>query len=95
MKRTPFKFAGQAVKIKPDVKRIGGDEFVIEDYWENVSGRSWKTSNGNPAAMEYGIRAGLSNLPIDDEVVYGKIGAMGFLCHVSELELPEEGENNA
>ena len=56
MKRTPFKFAGQTVKIKPDVKRIGGEEFVIEDYWENIAGVSWMFSNGNPAAMEYGIR---------------------------------------
>ena len=89
MKRTPFEFAGQTVKIKPEVKEFGRMEFHIEDYWENVTGRSWMVSDGNPAAMLYGMRSGLAGLPIDDEVVYGKIGLHGHIFHITELELPE------
>lgn len=51
-------------------------------------------SNGNPAAMMYAIRTGSQdfNVPIDNEVVYRKIGLLGYLFHVSELILPKEGE---
>lgn len=40
-------------------------------------------SNGNPAAMMYAIRTGSQgfNVPIDNEVVYGKIGSLGYLFH--------------
>lgn len=55
---------------------------------------SWMDSNGNPAAMMYAIRTGSQgfDVPIDNEVVYGKIGSLGYLFHVSELILPKEGE---
>lgn len=50
-------------------------------------------SNGNPAAMMYAIRTGSQDfdVPIDNEVVYGKIGSLGYLCHALIL-LPKEGE---
>ena len=64
-------------------------EFEIEDYWENVNGASWMVSNGNFAAMRYAYHAGRCRLPIDNEVVYGKIGNSGFLVHISELELDD------
>jgi hypothetical protein len=46
-------------------------------------------SDGNWAAMHYALRSALVEpmLPIDDEVVYGKIGAFGHIVHVSELDL--------
>lgn len=85
--------AGQTVKLRTDVKHpqfdIAGQEFRIEDWWDNLTGRSWMDATGNPAAMVYGIRSGLSNLPLDDEVVYGKVGSFGHLIHVSELDLDE------
>jgi hypothetical protein len=87
-KRDTFKFAGQTVKIKPEVKKYGGAELLIEDYWENIFGSSWMFAKGNPAAMEYAVRVALSKLPINDDVVYGKIGMIGKLFHVTELELP-------
>lgn len=88
--REKFKFAGQTVKIRSEIQKFGGAEFEIEDYWENVSGKSWMLSNGNPAAMFYAIRTGTQSFrtPIDNEVLYGKIGGLGYLFHVSELELP-------
>lgn len=89
MKRERFSHAGETVKIKKEVPMYGGADFCIEDYWENVSGTSWMNSNGNPAAMTYAIRIGCQefNIPMDDEVVYGKICGIGYLFHVSELEL--------
>ncbi len=62
-----------------------GQEFRVEDYWDRVSGSSWADSLGNPAAINYAIRASNIGLPFDDEVLYGKIGCLGYLVHVSEL----------
>ena len=87
-------YAGMTVKIKPGVKsargqQLGGQDYIVEDWWENVSGQSWMLTNSNPAALEYAFRAGMSGIPCDNEVLYGKVGPFGFLMHVSELELPE------
>lgn len=66
---------------------VPGAEFVVEDWWDRVAGGSWMDAAGNPAAMLYGYRIGLRGgaVPLDDEVVYGKIGSHGTLVHVSEL----------
>lgn len=101
--RERFEHAGKTVKIKSGVgissygEDMSGQEFVIEDWWENVSGKSWMDSNGNLAALEYAMRAGLNgennNVPIfSNDVLYGKVGAFGHLFHVNELVLPEVGE---
>lgn len=67
-------------------KKLQGQEYRIEDWWENLFGKSWMFAQGNPAAMIYGIRTGLCcEAPTDNEVVYGKIGGLGHLVHVSEL----------
>ena len=84
--------AGKTVKIKPEVKHFqyptfGGSDFRLEDYWDILTGGSWMHANGNPAAMVYGMRAGMEGLPSDNEVVYGKVNGLGSLVHVSELEL--------
>lgn len=89
MKRERFSHAGETVRIKKEVPGFGGADFRVEDYYENVNGVSWMDSYGNPAAMIYARRIGCQGfkVPIDNEVVYGKIGAFGYLFHVSELEL--------
>jgi len=43
---------------------------------------------GNWAAMGYAVRTGFSkeiDIPINNEVLYGKIGGMGYLVHIDEL----------
>lgn len=91
MKSESHPMAGKTVILKIDPKadtpkgEMNGEEFRVEDYWHHVAGKSWMNSNGNPACMNYAIRSGLGNMPTDDEVVYGKIGAYGYLIHVSEL----------
>jgi len=42
-------------------------------------------ADGNPAALDYALRRAVDGLPLDDEVVYGKLGAFGKLIHVSQL----------
>jgi len=88
MKKSISAMAGKTVKIKQEANGIGGREIVIEDYWYNVSGKSWKESNGNPAALNYAMRTAIGSMqiPMDDEVLYGKIGGLGYLVHVNELE---------
>lgn len=94
--RSPL--AGCEVKTRPDAGmnpltggNLGGQVFRVEDWWENVYGRSWMAANGNPAAMIYGIRIGMKGtVPLDNEVLYGKIGGMGYLFHVSELCIEED-----
>lgn len=83
--RPPSEYAGKTVKIRDTVLKIGGSEFRVEDWWINVAGMSWTVARGNPAALNYGARSGLFGLPLDDEVLYGKIGHFGYLVHVSEV----------
>lgn len=65
-------------------------QFQVEDWWDRMTGGSWMYADGNPAAMVYAFRAGMSpqaGIPIDDEVVYGHDEATGFghLVHVIEF----------
>ncbi|SCZ14064.1 hypothetical protein SAMN02799641_05730 [Rhodococcus erythropolis] len=79
----PHPLAGQTVEIK----QIDGEtlEYRLEDWWDRVYGSSWMFADGNPAALNYAMRAGFAGLPVDNEVVYGKAGAFGQLIHVSEI----------
>jgi hypothetical protein len=80
--------AGKSVKIKETANKLGGETILIEDWWDRVSGGSWMFAEGNPACLQYAMRIGLSKQPVcnDNEVLYGKIGSLGHLVHVSELE---------
>jgi hypothetical protein len=89
----PHPLAGQTVTIRHDVKDaremvVGGASYRVEDWWDRVSGTSWTEASGNPAAMQYAIRTGcaVDPVPIDDEVLYGKIDGFGHLVHVTEIE---------
>lgn len=84
--------AGKTVKIKASANQLGGQEYRVEDWWDRVSGDSWAFCNGNPACLQYGMRTGFSrdiDVPDDDEVLYGKVGALGHLVHVCELDEEE------
>lgn len=75
----PHPLAGELVNVE-------GQPYRIEDWWDRVSGDSWMVAvnNGNPAAYSYAART-LGSVPMDDEVVYGKLGPFGHLVHVTEL----------
>lgn len=78
--RKPHPLAGKILKVSKG--EYAGKLFKLEDWWQNVSGKSWMYCDGNPACLQYACR---SHLPIDNEVVYGKINGFGVLLHVSEL----------
>ena len=83
--------AGKTVKIKQTVEgpeNLAGKDYILEDWWDRVAGQSWMTCQGNPACLNYALRTGLSKVrvPTDNEVVYGKVGFLGHLLHVSEIE---------
>lgn len=89
--KEPHPLAGKTARIKPGVKHpqfpnFGGSEYHIEDWWDRVAGESWQGMEGNPACLIYAIRSASARLPLDDEVLYGKVGHFGHLVHVSELE---------
>lgn len=92
MHGAPHPRSGQTVKLKaeashPQFANFGGSEFVIEDWHDRVmGGKTWMDCYGNPAAMVYGLRSGMNDIPLDNEVVYGKIGHFGHIVHVSEIE---------
>ncbi len=65
---------------------LAGRDFRIEDWWDTIAGGSWKDASGNPAALHYALRAVVKGLPRNDDVVYGKVGPLGYLLHVSEVE---------
>ena len=87
MPREKHELAGKTVVLncKPDPDELNGKEFIIEDWWENVGGQSWMSCGGNPACLKYAVRSLFSKLPMDNEVVYGKVGVFGHLIHNSEL----------
>lgn len=84
--RAPHPLAGKTVVLKAanGATELDGRKFRIEDYWQNVSGKSWMDSSVI-AAINYAVRGSTSGLPEDDEVVYGHIGSLGYLVHQSEL----------
>lgn len=91
MHQEPSPLAGKTVKIKTGVKHpqypnFGGAEFRVEDWWDRVSGKSWMFCDGNPACLIFAVRTASADVPTDDEVLYGKVGAFGSLVHVSEIE---------
>jgi len=82
--------AGKKVKLKlsdpkTDPQKIHGKEMVIEDWADRVFKDSWMNMRGNPTALHYALRSGISGLPADDEVVYGKVGMFAYLVHNSEI----------
>lgn len=85
--REPSAYAGKTVKIRADVAVLGGQEYRVEDWWINVAGGSWMDANGNPAALQYAARSGFAGLPLDNEVLYGKVDGLGYIVHISEIEV--------
>lgn len=75
--------AGKTVKLTKG--KFKGEEYRIEDWWHKITGNSWMYSEGNPACLNYAIRSSQEDLPLDDQVLYGKIGALGYLIHESEI----------
>lgn len=87
MHDTRHPLAGKTVTVNADLHGDGpGDhQFTIEDWNDRLFGKSWMFMEGHPASLIYAMRSAMTNLPTDNEVVYGKVGSSGHLIHVSEL----------
>lgn len=81
--RTISPLAGQSVPVTSG--QLKGALILVEDWWDRVAGKSWMDCDGHPACLAYAMR---EQTPIDDEVIYGKIGGFGALVHVSMLGEP-------
>lgn len=77
--------AGKTVTLKSKSTELNGQHYRVEDYWKNVSGRSWRDSFDVPACLQYSMRSMAQGLPQDDNALYGKIGILGFIVHASEI----------
>lgn len=75
----PHPKAGQTVTLDD------GTEYRVEDWFDRLLGKSWTQANGNAAAMNYAVESAMAGLPLDDEVVYGKIGPFGHAKHDSQI----------
>lgn len=77
-------------KVKIVKGSLAGNEYLVEAYWDELTGESWLDTNFNPAVLNYAMRTlkdnNLKEYAEDDEVLYGKIGLYGHLVHVSEIE---------
>jgi hypothetical protein len=74
-------------EIKLIIKgKYKGHRIRIEDTWENISGRKIMDSCKNFSELNYHKRVNEDNLPLDDNVYYGKIDHLGYIVHASELE---------
>jgi hypothetical protein len=78
---------GRVPAAAPLFQEVQHREFVVEDWQDRVFGKSWQHVglNANPAVIDYAMRVGLTDLPIDDDVLYGKVGNFWHLVHSSEL----------
>jgi len=89
-------FAGKKMRIKAGVKHphhpdFAGSIYHVEDWWDRLGLGSWMQCGSNTACLIYTRRLAINDLPMDNSVVYGKVGSFGHLLHVSELEeLPED-----
>lgn len=87
MSRDRHPLAGKTVKLKlaaeSDIKT--GDDFRVEDWWENVGGSRMTETAGNPAVFKAMMRTMNTPVYMNDNVVYGKVGHFGHIVHESEL----------
>lgn len=76
----PHPMARKVVHLKD------GTEYRLEDWWDRLGEGSWMHCIENMACIQYAMRGLRCDLPVDDEVVYGKVGSFGYLIHVSEID---------
>ena len=65
--------------------------FILRTGGDRVSGKSWRGVPATVTELSYSRRVSAEGLPLDDEVVFGRIYDSGYLMHVSELPLAEVG----
>ena len=84
MSKSKHPMAGKTVVLIKG--ELAGERFQVQDWFENVSGESWRRGN-SPAACIYAGRVVSERLPANDRVVLGILLDTGrpHLAHDSEL----------
>lgn len=79
--------AGKRVRLRTwDGDPLNGQINVVEDWWANVKGPQETSADESPAMLHYMVRSELCRLPVDELVVYGKVGALAYIVHEREIE---------
>ena len=69
-----------------DLRYGSGPRFHVHDWWDRVQGSSWK-GNDQQLCVEYAERRHTTDLPEDDNVLYGWYeDGTEALIHVNEIE---------
>ena len=82
---------GKKIRIKEGLTpELSGQRIVIVNWVDRMPGnKSWMDYGPeNMATWHYAMRKGTDfdeNDPQVDEVLYGKIGSLGFCVHINEL----------
>lgn len=92
--KTKHHLIGKTVIIEKGI--YAGNDYTIEGYWDELTGKSWGISDGNPACLKYAWRISTvdTDVSTDDRVFYGKIGYLGELIHECEVEEIQEDNPN-
>lgn len=83
----PSEHSGKGLRISQSVPGIGGRECIVHDYWDRMYGITWQEGreDGLAACIFYDARARAEGLPLDNEVLYVRVGSLGYLVHVTEI----------
>lgn len=65
---------------------LSGEEFVVDDWWDRVNGASWQDSTDKLSFTYNARQARAGYLPMDDEVLLGRIGNKEVLVHLAEID---------
>lgn len=81
-------------KLKIIKGYLKGNIIIIENWWKKVTGENWMVSAFyNPTAYNYCVNHQSEYSNHNESVnwvLYGKIGGLGYLVNIKELELPED-----
>jgi len=91
----PSELKGKTVKIKKEVFEPNTDffiseNFVVEDWYDRVRKKDWKREakfSTDCECLLYASRAESTNLPDDEQILYGKVGEWKHMMHISEIEV--------
>lgn len=79
----PSLYAGKTVRIIKGI--FAGQKYKLENWSSIIYGNSWDACKNSVACKQYAERAYKEDLPIDNNVYYGKLGDYGELIHASEI----------
>lgn len=92
--------AGKTITVKlkgaPHQRLTDGVQMEVEDWWSiahednELGSLPALLSSRSPAAINYIVRAQVAGIPLDDDVIYGKVFdgqplGLGYIIHSSEI----------